>query len=109
MNSSGLIDEGRREKGTMGSGAEIWTFPSQHPMLRDEREFFYAFLDCTCVGGREVARGSAGTVYLIQCIPCWKRHFDHPETRKVHKEQLEALNAGTNEVDHYFQSPKGTP
>ncbi len=103
-----MVDEGRRESWTTASGAEVWTFPSQYPLLREEREHFYAFPDCTCVGGRESAHEhSTGTVYLTQCAYCWSRHFDHPEVRRVHKEQLRALEEGTNEVDHYFQ-PKGT-
>ncbi len=97
------------ERRTMPSGAEVFTFPSQNPDLWDDNEHFYSFQDCKCGDGRMYAQ-SLGCRYAVQCTDCWARHFHHPETQRIHKEQLAALNAGTNEVDHYFhQPPTGTP
>lgn len=96
------------ERHIMPSGAEVFTWPTQYPELRDTDEAFYAFPDCgECRGGRTTDVDKAGTYYFVQCIYCWSRHFDHPETQRVHKEQLAALNERAHEIDYYFQ-PKGT-
>lgn len=86
------MSEPRDEGRTLSSGAEVWSFPSQYPELRSTREFYYAFMDCLCVNGRDSLKDpNTGTIYWGQCQSCWKRHWEHPATQAEHKRQLEEL------------------